>query len=251
MQLQGLLPMEIDAKGIHYKELNRMIRSAAEAGHDSVELLNVNGQRYIGGGLSNGVSIVIHGVPGNDLGAFMDGPTIKVDTNAQDGVGNTMNGGKIVIAQDAGDVLGLGMRGGKVFVRGDVGYRTGIHMKGYQDQIPVIIIGGCAEDFCGEYMAGGIMVLLGLQCDGRPLAGHHLGTGMHGGLIFLRGEIDPRKLGRGVEPQSAAEADMEVISGHLKEYCLEFGLDFRDIIESKFLKLSPQSHRPYAKLYTY
>lgn len=243
--------MIIDAKGLHYKDLNCMIRSAVEAGDNYIELLNVNGQRYIGDGLGCQVTIVINGVPGNDLGAFMDGPTIRVKANAQDGVGNTMNSGKIVIWGDAGDVLGLGMRGGKLFVRGDAGYRAGIHMKGYQAQVPVIIVGGCAGDFCGEYMAGGVMVLLGLQGNGRPLAGHHLGTGMHGGLIYLRGGIEPWKLGKGVAATGADDADMAALSVHLDEYCREFGLDVEAVGRARFLKLSPQSHRPYGSLYTY
>ena len=43
---------------------------------------------------------------------FMDGPTVEVFGNAQDGVGNTMNGGTVVVHGNAGDVLGYGMRGG-------------------------------------------------------------------------------------------------------------------------------------------
>ena len=64
---------------------------------------------------------------------FMDGPTLEVFGNAQDGVGNTMNAGTVIVHGDAGDVLGYGMRGGKVFIKGDVGYRVGIHMKAYED----------------------------------------------------------------------------------------------------------------------
>ena len=37
------------------------------------------------------------GIPGNDLGAFMNGPRITVHGNAQDGCGNTMNEGELVI----------------------------------------------------------------------------------------------------------------------------------------------------------
>ena len=37
----------------------------------------------------------------------MDGPTIIVNANAQDGTGNTMNGGKIIINGNAGDIVGI------------------------------------------------------------------------------------------------------------------------------------------------
>ncbi|MFQ6067665.1 MAG: hypothetical protein ACE5K3_10385 [bacterium] len=35
------------------------------------------------------------------------------------------------------------------------------HLKAYQDVCPVIIIGGTARDFLGEYMAEGLIVILG------------------------------------------------------------------------------------------
>ena len=35
---------------------------------------NVNGQRYIGCGLKRNLTIVVNGVPGNDLRAFMNAP---------------------------------------------------------------------------------------------------------------------------------------------------------------------------------
>ena len=55
------------------------------------------------------------------------------------------------------------MRSGKIFIKGDVGYRVGIHMKAYENLYPVIIIGGTAQDFLGEYMAGGLLIVLGLN----------------------------------------------------------------------------------------
>ncbi len=80
--------------------------------------------------------IDMYGTPGNDLGAFMNGPKVTVYGNAQDGCGNTMNEGEIVIHGHAGDVTGHSMRGGRIFVKDYVGYRVGIHMKEYQKKIP-------------------------------------------------------------------------------------------------------------------
>ena len=93
----------------------------------------------------------------------MNGPKLVVHGNAQDGCGNTMNEGQIIIHGHAGDVTGNSMRGGKIFVRDYVGYRVGIHMKEYQKKIPQIVIGHTAGDFLAEYMAGGVMVILGLN----------------------------------------------------------------------------------------
>src|SRR5512143_2254005 len=143
----GNIKMTIDAKGVYYRELNEKVRAAVLAGDADITINNVNGQRYIGDGIKASATITVNGVPGNDLAAFMDGPTLIVNGNAQDGVANTMNEGKIVISGHAGDVLGYGMRGGKLFIKGDVGYRVGIHMKGFKDKLPVIVAGGTAGDF--------------------------------------------------------------------------------------------------------
>jgi glutamate synthase domain-containing protein 3 len=242
----------IDARGIYYKTLNEQVREEIESGATTVVLDNVNGQRYIGAGLrGNGVTLVVNGVPGNDLATFMDGPTIFVNENAQDGVANTMNSGRVVIQGDAGDVLGYGMRGGHLYVRGDVGYRVGIHMKAYENQRPVIVVGGRARDFFGEYMAGGEMILLGLEAGTGPALGAYTGTGMHGGTIFVRGGVEPHRLGKEVGvrwPTSAEEVRIEEI---VRDFCSATGLDPAPVLAVPFATLYPESHRPYGRMYAY
>jgi len=154
---------EIDAKGKHFRDLNEEVRAAVDKGEKEISLKNVNGQYYIATGLCGKLDITVEGVPGNDLSAFMDGPTVTIKSNAQDNIANTMNAGKIIIHGNAGDVLGYGMRGGKLHIRGDVGYRVGIHMKGAKRQSSTIIAGGTAGDFFGEYMAGGVTHTLGAR----------------------------------------------------------------------------------------
>jgi len=241
--------MEIDAKGVYYKDLNKKVREAVASGEREIHLRNVNGQRYIGDGIRGDVKIFIDGVPGNDLAAFMDGPTITVNTNAQDAVANTMNDGKVVIHGGAGDVLGYGMRGGKLFIKGNAGYRVGIHMKTYKEKTPIIIVGGAAKDFLGEYMAGGILVVLGLNKE-NPIVGNYVGTGMHGGTIYIRGNVKEHQLGNEVAVQGTAGED-EFLRHYLKEYCEHFNLDFQELLSDRFTKLIPVSHRPYGKLYAH
>lgn len=244
--------MIIDAKGIYYKYLNDMIREAVANGEKQFYLKNVNGQRYIADGLQGKIKIIIEGVPGNDLAAFMDGPTVLVKNNTQDAVGNTMNAGKVVVHGDAGDVIGYGMRGGKIHILGDVGYRVGIHMKEYQNQIPIVIAGGTAHDFYGEYMAGGIQILLGLNEKGNhPIAGHFTGTGMHGGVIYLRGKFEPHTLAKEAAVSEMTEKDYALLKKHLKEFCQDFHLDLDKIMRRDFIKLTPPSSRPYGSYYAY
>jgi len=242
----------IDANGVYYRQLNEAIRAAFADGAKTVRLLNVNGQRYIGNGITGkDLTIEIEGVPGGDMAMFMNGPKIVTSGNAQDGVANTMNAGSVYIHGDSGDVLGYGMRGGKVFVKGDVGYRVGIHMKAFENLVPVICCGGNARAFFGEYMAGGVLVLLGknTQFADQPLVGPFCGAGMHGGTIFLRGEVQPYDIGKECGVFTADENDMKVLRPIVQEWCDAFGEDCDEIMSKPFTKLIPVSHRPYGKLY--
>ncbi|MDI6783482.1 MAG: hypothetical protein QME64_05225 [bacterium] len=241
----------IDAKGIYYRDLNQQIRTAITAGETEFVLANINGQRYIGCGINQPVKIDIYGVPGNDLATFMDGPTVIIHNNAQDDIGNTMNSGKIVVHGNVGDVIGYGMRGGKILIEGDVGYRVGIHMKGYRNQIPILVIGGTAGDFFAEYLAGGIIVLLGLNRNGKAITGDYLGTGMHGGVIYMPNEIEQYKLGKEVGIKELDDQDKQILTKLVNEYCTEFEVDQKTISLDNFIKLYPQSSRPYGKLYCY
>lgn len=244
--------VEINASGMYYRDLNGKIREAVANGEKEIRVKNVNGQYYIGDGLRGDSTIVIEGVPGNDLAAFMDGPTIIVKANAQDNIANTMNSGKVVIEGNAGDVLGYGMRGGKLFIRGDVGYRVGIHMKGLKRQSPTIIVGGTAGDFFGEYMAGGVLILLGLNVkEGVPIVGDYLGTGMHGGAIYVRGAIDKKRCGAEVGVMDLEEEDLKTLKAELGEYCKDLKLKLEDVMSREFRKLIPVSLRPYGNLYAY
>jgi glutamate synthase domain-containing protein 3 len=244
--------VKIDASGVYYRELNAALREATSNGVRKIELHNVHGQRYIGTDLDKPVELAIFGTPGNDLGAFMNGPRITVHGNAQDGCGNTMNEGEIIIHGHAGDIIGLSARGGRIFVREDVGYRAGIHMKEYQGKKPVLVIGGTAQDFLGEYMAGGIVILLGLNLDeGEPHKARFIGTGMHGGAIYLRGSVEEHQLGKEVGVAELEESDYQVLRHYVGEYAAHFGYETKVILEHKFLKLFPRWLRPYGRLYAY
>jgi glutamate synthase domain-containing protein 3 len=242
----------IDARGVYYRQLNEAVRGVIADGATRVRITGVNGQRYIGNAISGkDVRIEIEGVPGGDMAMFMDGPTVVTSGNAQDGVANTMNAGTVIVDGDAGDVLGYAMRGGRVFVRGDVGYRVGIHMKAFEDRIPVICCGGNARAFFGEYMAGGVLVLLGrnAQFPDQPLIGPFCGSGMHGGVIYIRGKVDERDVGKECGVFTADEEDSKVLKPIVEQWCAAFGDSVEEVMAEPFTKLVPVSHRPYSKLY--
>ena len=241
----------VDAEGLYYRDLNTLLRQATCAdGIEKIEIRNVCGQRYIGTDLETTAQIDVFGTPGNDLGAFMNGPTLVVHGNAQDGCGNTMNEGQIIIHGHAGDVTGNSMRGGKIFIRDYVGYRVGIHMKEYQNKVPTIVIGQTAGDFLAEYMAGGVMVILGLNMDEcEKCKARFVGTGMHGGVIYERGEIlSPVN---GTKTLDVGKRDLKTIEKLVNEFCGHFGSDPNQIMAHKFKKILPVSKRPYEKLFSH
>jgi glutamate synthase domain-containing protein 3 len=242
--------VKIDASGVYYRELNSQLRQLTSNGTRKIELRNVFGQRYIGTSLNRPVEIDIFGTPGNDLGAFMDGSRITVYGNAQDGCGNTMNSGEIIVHGHAGDIIGLSARGGKIFVRDGVGYRAGIHMKEYQDKKPELVIGGMAQDFLGEYMAGGVLVLLGLNGNQDHKA-RFIGTGMHGGVIYLRGSVESHQLGKEVGINDLEKADWQVLKKLVAEFAAHFDYDAEEILKHRFIKLFPLWLRPYGRIYTH
>lgn len=241
--------VKINAESLYYKELNCLLRAVIMGDVERIELYNVCGQRYLGTDLDTKIQIDVYGTPGNDLGAFMSGPKLVIHGSAQDASGNTMNDGQIIVNGHAGDLTGHSMRGGKIFVKDYVGYRVGIHMKEYQSKIPQIVIGETAGDFLAEYMAGGVIVILGLNLkEGEKCKARFVGTGMHGGVIYERGDILEPEAGTKTLP--VGKRDMQLIEGIVNEYCNNFGADPKTILKDKFKKILPLSKRPYEKLYS-
>lgn len=234
----------IDAANLDYKALNDLLRESNE----DFTVSGCLGQRFIAAGM-DGRTITINGTPGNALGAYLNGAAIIVNGNTQDAVGDTMNAGKIIIHGSIGDAAGYAMRGGKIFIRGNAGYRAGIHMKEYKEKVPVMIIGGCAGSFLGEYQAGGKIIVLGLEADGRRIIGNFPCTGMHGGKMYLRGDCTSLPFPRQVTAKIAAEEDMEEVRELLSEYCGVFGYDLTSVLSSPFTVVTPDSRNPYKQMY--
>lgn len=242
-----------------YRCLNERILQAVQEGYNKLVINGALGQRFLAAGMNKEVEIDVHGVGGNDLGAFMDGPIINLYGNAEDQLGNTMNSGKIIIHGNVGDVAGLSMRGGKILVKGDSGYRLGIHMKEYKEKSPVLVFGGGVKEFCGEYLAGGKIIILGMKFSNskvgdypkKRIVAENLGSGMHGGTIYVRGEVPESYLGMGAKVDEFCEKDRRNLQPILNEWCKCFDSDPSEIWEDDFTKVIPNSHRPYRSFYCY
>ena len=239
--------MRINAQDMHFKTLNEQVR-ACEGKEIIID--HCMGQRYIGSGLTN-KHITVYGTPGNALGAYLDGAEIKVMGNTQEATGDTMNEGSIVVHGSCGDATGYAMRGGTIYVEGNAGYRAGIHMKAYKGKLPVLVIGGCAGSFLGEYQAGGLILVLGLHPrKNQPLVGNFCAAGMHGGKIVLRGKA-PKDLSPQVLSEPAAEEDMKQIEPYLEAYCMHFGASLKTLLAGPYTVLKPDTKNPYKQLYTH
>ena len=236
--------MLLNANKLDYKVLNENLRKT----HEHCTITDCCGQRFIAAGMSD-KEITIDGVPGNALGAYLNGATITVNTNAQDAVGDTMNKGKSVVHGNIGDAAGYAMRGGKIFVKGNAGYRAGIHMKAYKDKVPVMVIGGTAGSFLGEYQAGGVIVVLGLEAKDKKIVGFFPCTGMHGGKMFLRSECRDVRFPSQITARLADDSDMEELKKYVSEYCVLFGYDINEVLMSPFTVITPDSKNPYKQMY--
>ena len=173
----------IQAKDMDHNFINKALRYTEDC-----VIEGCCGQRFIAAGMKD-KNIEIHGVPGTAPGAYLNVGTLTVMGNAQDAVGDTMNDGTIIVHGNIGDAAGYAMRGGKIYVKGNAGYRAGIHMKAYKEKVPVMVIGGKAGSFLGEYQAGGIIVVLNMLHPGDKIVGFFPCTGMHGGKMFLRSDF--------------------------------------------------------------
>ncbi len=236
--------MIINAHGLDFSTLNQKIREAG----DEITVTGCLGQRFIAAGMSK-KKITIEGVAGNATGAYLNGAQIFVDANAQDAVGDTMNDGSIIINGTVGDAVGYAMRGGQIFIKKDAGYRAGIHMKEYRDKKPVMVIGGRAGSFLGEYQAGGIIIVLGLDIKNKPIVGNFPCTGMHGGKVFIRAELSELKLPRQVSARKAGDEDLSEIMPYISRYCELFKADENVILGRDFTLITPDSKNPYKQMY--
>lgn len=237
--------MNINAKNVDYKDLNEEIRNA----QGDCTVSDCLGQRFMAAGMSD-KTITVTGIPGNALGAYLNGAVIEVMGNAQDAVGDTMNDGEIIIHGNIGDAAGYAMRGGKIFVKGNAGYRAGIHMKAYKEKKPCIVIGGRAGSFLGEYQAGGTIIVLGL-CDDTEgdIVGNYPSTGMHGGKMYLRSDCKNIEFPGQVNVKKATAEDLKEIEEDIVKFCKHFECDVNEILNSEFTIVTPDSKNPYKQMY--
>ncbi len=199
---------DLDAADINYKELDKYI---INTGKKKVRIKGVSGHKYIGMKFSSeNYHLKLYGNAGNCLMNLNANNNVDVYGNVSDDCCDSMSGGIIKIYGNAGDVLGQALTAGKIYIKGNTGNRTGIQMRAYGDENPVIVIGGGFDDYLGEYMSGGTILVLG---DKNCHYGKYIASGMIGGKIYIHGKVDPESAG--LQPD---KDEMENILKAVKSY---------------------------------
>ena len=163
-----------------------------------------------------------------------------------------MNSGEIIIHGHAGDIIGLSARGGKIFVRdecrlpcrhsyeGISGEETGA---GHRRHSP-----GLSRRVHGRRHTYFTRIE---SWNEEVHQANYVGTGMHGGVIYLRGKINENQLGKEVGMAPLEKNDFDELHKYVVEYSTYFGCQAEKILAHDFVKLFPRWLRPYGRLYAY
>lgn len=173
--------------------LEEMIQKAVEKGHRFIKV-DALGQHGIGGRLwksgDEKIYVRVEGHPGQRLGSLGFANTqIEVMGPVSDDVGWLNAGAEIIVHGNAANGVANAMAQGKIYIAGNIGSR-GMTMtkKNPRFAPPEVWVLGSAGDYFGEFMAGGIAVICGVDPQTPDnVLGYRPLVGMVGGKLFFRG----------------------------------------------------------------
>ena len=173
--------------------LEEKIQQAVSAGHRNLKI-EAYGQHGIGGRLwkagDEPVYVRITGNAGQRTGSLGYPNTfIDIMGPVSDDVGWLNAGAEIAVHGNAGNGLANAMAQGKVYVGGNAGSR-GMTMTKSNPRFapPEVWVLGSVGDYFGEFMAGGIAVVCGVNAQNpENILGYRPLVGMVGGKVFFRG----------------------------------------------------------------
>jgi len=185
-----------DGKRIPSRVLEEIVHRHIKNGRRSIEIEGY-GQHGIGGRLwsvgDEKAFIKITGQSGQRTGSFGHANTrIEIMGPASDDVGWLNAGAQIIVHGNASNGVMNGAAQGKVYISGSIGAR-GMTMtkRNPRFEPPELWVLGAAGDYFGEFMAGGIAVICGHDCDSEAqVLGYRPLVGMVGGKVFAHGKID-------------------------------------------------------------
>jgi NADPH-dependent glutamate synthase beta subunit-like oxidoreductase/glutamate synthase domain-containing protein 3/NAD-dependent dihydropyrimidine dehydrogenase PreA subunit len=178
---------------IDSRVLEEKVQDAVVHGHRYIEV-KAFGQHGIGGRLWKAGNDIVHmrivGHPGQRLGSMgFPNTFVEVMGPGSDDVGWLNGGAKIVVHGHAGNGVGNAMAQGKIYINGNIGAR-GMTMTKANPRFdpPELWVLGSVGDYFGEFMAGGIAVVCGIDPQTpENVLGYRPFVGMVGGKVFFRG----------------------------------------------------------------
>jgi glutamate synthase domain-containing protein 3 len=207
--------LTIDCAHRSTREINAEIRSAADKGVPTVELLNPQARHNLGVSILKPIHLVYRGHVGSYTVGLCDGVTAEIHGTAGWGVADNLMSGEVVVHSNAATSAGPSIRGGRVVVKGDAGPRSGMVLKKGE-----IIIGGDAGYMSGFMMQNGRLIVCGDADTG-------LGDSMYQGVIFLGGKAT--ELGSGIEEVDPDEGELNEVNALLDRYEIKAPAKFRKL----------------------
>ncbi len=243
--------MIITAGKRSFQELNNEIRGMLLS-EDMIRVEDVNGQRYIGAALDKGKTIEIHGTPGNDMGAYLNGGNIEVYGNGQESCRQYHGRRLSYNTWSCRRYSRLCYARRRYFCRKTRGLKSG---NSYERVSRLFACGGhrrrrrcIPRRIYGRRNTHSPRTR---QFGNLPIVGPHCATGMHGGRIFIRGEVPQENISEHITAVKELDSrDTDGLQRHVHAYCEKFGKSFDEIMSVPFTKLVPTTSRPYANLYT-
>jgi NADPH-dependent glutamate synthase beta subunit-like oxidoreductase/glutamate synthase domain-containing protein 3/NAD-dependent dihydropyrimidine dehydrogenase PreA subunit len=182
-------------KRISSRHLEEIVHRHIKNGRRNIEVEGF-GQHGIGGRLweagKERVHIRITGQSGQRAGSMGNANTrIEIMGPASDDVGWLNAGSEIIVHGYASNGVMNGAAQGKVYIGGSIGAR-GMTMtkRNPRFEPPELWVLGKVGDYFGEFMAGGIAVVCGLNVDSKDqILGYRPLVGMVGGKVFVRGSV--------------------------------------------------------------
>jgi NADPH-dependent glutamate synthase beta subunit-like oxidoreductase/glutamate synthase domain-containing protein 3/NAD-dependent dihydropyrimidine dehydrogenase PreA subunit len=225
-----------DGARLESRLLEERIQEAVANGQRNLEI-RAFGQHGIGGRLwkagDEDVHIVVSGPPGQRLGSMgFPNTFIEVNGPASDDTGWLNAGARIVVRGHAGNGTANAMAQGKLWVAGNIGAR-GMTMTKANPRFapPELWVLGSVGDYFGEFMAGGIAVVCGVDPQNREnVLGYRPLVGMVGGKVFFRGphtgysQADAKLLPIGDEDWAWLQDNLALFLEHIQRPELRAGL---------------------------
>ena len=209
--------VQIDLAEIPVRQANERIREFAAKGED-IDILNPDARHHIGVGLTEPVTVRVHGSAGYFCAGLTDSARFEIESNVGWGLGDNMYTGSVVVGGNASAIAGVAIRGAEVVIKGNMGSRAGQVMKA-----GTLLCCGNANFMAGYMMYGGRIIILGDS-------GERVGEDMAAGEIYVGSKV--LSLGSAAELTDIASAEVDSIREFLDRYEISYKGGFQKVVNA-------------------